>query len=277
VFPVLSAFSAGTADFLYKRSQLAGAEPNSFYRVHAAIFASVIGVFTLTTPCLRITSSTVLFSVVCSILAFVSFYAMLLALQEGEGGMVITLIRLGFAITALLAILLLNETLTQFKVWGLMAAVIVVGLYSQGSMKPDLALPHRALWLALLAMAAIGVQRFVYKVALLNGVDGSTLLLLQAMLVLLMTFTLLPRKRIINAKVTIGYAGVCACLQATALWLMLTALNFLEASIVVPLGQMSFVVTTLLASRWLGELMSPCKIAGTGFAIATVLLLGMSS
>ncbi|MBT5368039.1 MAG: EamA family transporter, partial [Nitrospinaceae bacterium] len=51
---------------------------------------------------------------------------------------------------------------------------------------------------------------------------------------------------------------------------MLTAFQTGEASVVTPIVQLSFVVTVLMATVWMGERFSPRKLVGLIFAVCTI-------
>ena len=68
--------------------------------------------------------------------------------------------------------------------------------------------------------------------------------------------------------------SVTGSLKALAFFSMFSAFRFGgAASVVVPIVQLSFLVTILLAAVFLGERLDPPKLIGLGLALAAIFLL----
>jgi len=66
------------------------------------------------------------------------------------------------------------------------------------------------------------------------------------------------------------YASIAALCLVFGLMSLVAALKEGDASVVTPIGQLSFVVSTVMATLWLGEHFTKRKIVGLLLAIATV-------
>ncbi|NQU15254.1 MAG: EamA family transporter, partial [Desulfobacteraceae bacterium] len=67
-----------------------------------------------------------------------------------------------------------------------------------------------------------------------------------------------------------AHASITATTLSTGLIALLAAFREGEASVVAPLGQLSFVVSALMATLWLKERFTLKKAAGLLLAIATI-------
>jgi uncharacterized membrane protein len=123
----------------------------------------------------------------------------------------------------------------------------------------------------LLAMVLFGVSATIYKAAMGAGVGPGTFLVVQGSTFLalgLVLSALTDRLRINRA--TWVHAPFCGVLLSSALFLLLASLRLGDATVSVPISQLSFVLTSLLAVAFLRERLSRGRVLGTAAAVLAV-------
>jgi uncharacterized membrane protein len=131
VAPVALAVGAmlclGLSDFLNKRAMRAGVRRTQFLVLQSIFFTvttlalmPLVGGFTL--------SSDLVYAVAAGAVTFVSYVFVLKALEVGEASVAVPVYRMSFAVTVMLAVVLLGEDVTPRRVLGF--ALIIVALVS---------------------------------------------------------------------------------------------------------------------------------------------------
>ena len=263
----------GSADLLYRRAMVRGAATGSFMVLQSWFFGSTALVWALATDTIR-WHRTLVLGPVAGVLAFVATYAFLRSLQApgSQVGVNAAIYRLNLAVTAVLAFVVLHEAVTVARLAGIGLAVVAVVLLS------DVA-PRRAtspgLGWACLAMVAFGLLLFVYKVGVRAGAPAPLLIFGQfcALTLLSLVYTLTVEHRLHFTPAIVAHAPICGVLNSSGRILVAWALAAGDASAVVPVSQMSFVFTFLVAVPLFGERVTGRKLAGLGAAILAVLAL----
>ncbi len=135
--------------------------------------------------------------------------------------------------------------------------------------------------LALLSMVLIGIYDFVYSKAVRKGVSAGTMTCSQAcFFVPTVTLWSYLEGTFIYARLTQGgprfsrqgwaHGFVASFSLSMGLIALLAALKIGEASVVTPIGQLSFVVSALMVTLWMGERFTKRKVAGLLLAVATI-------
>jgi drug/metabolite transporter (DMT)-like permease len=129
-----------------------------------------------------------------------------------------------------------------------------------------------ALAQAVIAMAAMGVANFIYKVGALTGGSPASFITGQAMsfLPLATVFAWRVDRGLRTTRAAWVHAGTAAALFLVALVLLFESLGRGEASVLVPITQMGFVVTAAFGIGFLGEPLTLRKAAGLAFALAAL-------
>ncbi|HEU5322976.1 MAG TPA: EamA family transporter [Methylomirabilota bacterium] len=263
----------GAADLLLRRATLRGVRPASFMVLQSWFFGSTALAWALATGSLR-WSGGVLFGPLAGVLAFVATYAFLRSLQAPGAQVSVNaaLYRLNLAVTAVLAVVVLGEAVTPAKVGGLLFAVAAVLLLTDGSAWRPTASAGGVGW-ASLAMAAFGLVFFLYKVGV--GFGAPPPLLIFGQFCALTTISLgyaIWREGGLRFTPTIwAHAPACGVLNSSGRVLLAWALVSGDASAAVPVSQMSFVFTFLLAAPLFGEPVTPRKLGGLLAAVLAVL------
>src|SRR5437899_8696298 len=117
----------GLADFVYKRGAAAGALPHRFLMVQTWFFSSLALLYGLFSGTLAFNTGA-LWGAAAGALVVIGYYNFAWSLRHGAVSTNATIFRLSFAVTTVLAVLVLGEALTVPKVAGLALAFFAVWL-----------------------------------------------------------------------------------------------------------------------------------------------------
>lgn len=268
----------GTADFVYRRAARAGAAASSFMVVQSWFFGPTAIVFGLVTGAL-VWHPALALGPVAGVLLFAATRSFLQSLRQGDPGVNTTLYRLSFVVTVALAIVFLGEPLTRPKALGFALAassVVLLGGAGARAVRRERAAPVGALALALAAMVALGLVAFLYKIAALHGATAPAFIVSQfcAFTLVALGHSLWWERRLRLDRAVWTHAPFAGVLLSTGLIVLILALERGEASVAVPIAQMSFVVTAALNAAV--ERARPGGRVLAGFAAAVLTVLAFS-
>jgi transporter family protein len=264
----------GLGDFIFKCSASAGVPARHFLLVQAWVFAALILVYALATDTLHLEPQA-LWGSAGGLFIFVGFYHFARSLAFGSVSVNAPVFRLNFLVTSALAIWVLGEPLTGRKVLALGMAVAATGLLLDAGSGAGGSAPRRALLHVAVATAAFGVGNFLHKMGASRGVTPATMGVAQsAVYVTLATLVVLAADRSVRpAAATWRYAPTASVVLAAAFICLLSSLARGEASMVVPITQMGFVVSGGLGIAVLGEPLTARKLAGIAIALGSLAVL----
>lgn len=271
-FAVGALICYGLSDLVYKRAAATGVPPHQFMMVQTWFFLSLVTTYGLVTRTLLL-GPTALWGAAAAVFAFTGFYNFAQSLRSGSVSINAPIFRLSFTVTAALAIVLLNEPLTGFKIAGIGTALVAVWLLlgspeGGAARKPAAA----SLLRVLVATVGVGIANLLYKYGLLAGATPAGLLVVQAITVVTMSTCLAsykdrgirPVRRVWRFSIT------AALLLSAAFVLLLEGLARGEASVLVPIAQMGFVVTAAVGFIFLREPFTLRKGSGLIAALAAL-------
>jgi drug/metabolite transporter (DMT)-like permease len=265
----------GVADYVYKRGASAGAQPHQFLMVQTWFFSSLALVYGFVSGTLAFNAGA-LWGAAAGVLVVIGYYNFARSLKSGLVSTHATIFRLSFAVTVALAVLVLGEPLTAPKLAGLALVLVAVWLLlaAPGAVSSDAHREQRrsSLVRVLVATVAVGFASFTYKLGLRDGATPISLVAAQgAVAVTLSTaFSAYVDRRIRPSRAAWRHAPVAAGLLVVAFMFLAKGLESGEASVVVPVAQMGFVVTALLGFFFLREPFTARKCAGLAAALAAL-------
>lgn len=272
------------SDCVYKRSQLKGAIPETFLVYQSYSFGITAFVLVIFLDVFRTDWTAWKYGPACGLVGFTAYYCFLCSLKFGQVSVNTVIFRLSFVLTALFAIVFLGEPISIRKGVGLLVATFAIAsladlpwLKKLRSDDPKGAKPihmGKSLAFSVAAFTCLGTLSFIYKLAANDGVPAPLLIFIQFAFFspLAMVYGAFRRRFVwhpISALHGLG-AGV---LLSLALILLVSALMQGEAGVIVPINQMSFVLTAALAVPWFGESWSIPKTTAIILAVGAVLLL----
>lgn len=268
----------GLGDLVYKRAAVTGVPPHQFMMVQTWFFLSLVTLYGLVTGTLMLGPSA-LWGAAAAVFAFTGFYNFAQSLRSGSVSINAPIFRLSFTVTAALAILFLNEPLTRYKIAGIATALVAVWLLL-GS--PDGRTPRKTAASSLLrvvvATLSVGIANLLYKYGLIAGATPASLLVVQAIGAVTMSTALASYKdRGIRPVPRVWRFSIAAALLlSSAFVLLLEGLARGEASVLVPIAQMGFVVTAVIGFTFLREPFTPRRGVGLLAALAALASLASS-
>lgn len=264
----------GLGDLVYKRGAAAGAQPHHFLMVQSWVFAPSVVLYAMWTDSLHFVAGS-LWGALAGLFVLVGFYNFAHSLRTGSISINAPVFRLSFVLTAALAVLLLGEPLTSYKVAGIALALAAVWLLL-GAPAPEDAARRResrsSLVRVLVATVSVGAGNFIYTFGLRAGATPASLIVAQAAVVVTLAtvFAGAVDRRIRPSRAALSYAPRAAVVLALAFAFMVEGMARAEASVVVPIAQMGFVVTALLGFLFLRERFTARKGAGLAAALAAL-------
>lgn len=164
--------------------------------------------------------------------------------------------------------------------WGAVAGVLVlVAFYNYArSLRIGLVSVIAPVFrLNFLVTVALGTANFCYKLGLIGGATPETLLAAQAAVftALAIAMTALGNRRLLPPKGFWKHSGPAALVLVAAFLFLLHGLKTGQASVVVPISQMGFVVAAVLGVIVFEEGWTARKIAGLTAAVAALALLAI--
>jgi len=264
----------GVADFVYKRGAAAGAPPHQFLMVQTWFFTSLAFVYGLASGTLAFGAGA-WWGAAAGVLVVVGYYNFAWSLRHGSVSTNATIFRLSFAVTAALAVLLLGEPVTALKLGGLALALVAVWLLLAAPDPAKRPESRASLLRVLLATLAVGVASFTYKLGLLAGAVPIALVAAQGAVAVTLSTAFAARldRGVRPSRAALRHAPVAAVLLVTAFIFLAKGLQRGEASVIVPIAQMGFVVTAVLGFLLLREPFTLRKGAGLVAAVAALLSL----
>jgi len=268
----------GIGDLLYKRGARAGIPAHRFLMVQTWAFGPAVVLYGLASRSLAFAPAA-LWGCVAGLFAFTGFYNFARSLHAGMVSVNAPIFRLSFVVTVVLAAVFLGEPLPLRKVAGIACALVAVWLLMAasptGSARPE----HRASLASLarvsVATASIGVANFIYKIGLGAGATSSSLLTAQACVVGGLALILV---KITDGQVRVPpgawrHAGMAGIVLSLAFIGLTEGLARGQASVVVPIAQMGFVVTAVLGVLLIQEPFSRRTALGLTAAAGAILFL----
>ena len=265
----------GIGDLVYKRGAAAGAQPHHLQMVQSWVFLPTVAFYGLFTGSLKFSADAAIWGGLAGVFALTGFYNFAHSLKSGSVSINAPIFRLSFVITAALAVLLVGEPLTPYKIAGVALALVAVWLLL-GAPAPGDAAARRetrsSLVRVLIASAAIGIGNFIYKYGVRARATPASLIVAQSVVFVALSTAIVGAldRRIRPSRAALRYAPWAGLVLAFAVVFMVESLTRGEASVLVPIAQMGFVVAALLGFLLLREPFTLRKGAGLVAALAAL-------
>src|SRR2546423_6432661 len=262
----------GLGDLVYKRGAAGGAQAHHFLMVQSWVFAPSVVLYAVWTGSLHFVAGS-LWGALAGLFVLVGFYNFAHSLRTGSISINAPVFRLSFVLTAALAIVLLGEPLTRYKVAGialaLAAAWLLLGAPGGAADRRE---SRSSLARVLVATVSVGAGNFIYTLGLRAGASPGSLIVAQAAVVVTLAtvFTGAVDRRIRPSGAALRYAPKAAIVLALAFTFMVESMARAQASVAVPIAQMGFVVPALLGFLFLREPFTARKGAGLAAALAAL-------
>jgi uncharacterized membrane protein len=279
-FAVVAMICYGLSDFVYKRAAAAGIRADRFLMAQGWCFWPLVTLYALATHRL-VFSAAALWGSVAGAFILAGFYFFIRSLATGAVSTNATIFRMNFVVTVFLVIVFLGEPLTPAKIAGLALALVATSLLAgggAGGQGASAQARRRSLVEVALATVAFGASTFFHTLGLRRGVPPETLAVAQATVFMpLATLAVYVTDRaVVPGRATLKYGAVAAIALFGATIFLLHGIAIGQASVLVPIAQMGFLVAALLGIFVLREQVTLQKAIGLATALAALGILAAS-
>lgn len=276
---LLSMICAAANDFIFKLYARRRASVGAYLAVIGIVWAGVFLSFLPSFECL-LDGSTMLWGIISGIFSIAANILFVKALAKEDVGICSTIYRLNLVPAALLAFILFREPVTMPRLTAIASGVAAVLLFSWPSRKtiskPLLSATILLIVLASFLRAGMGLS---YKAGLLNGAHEYGLLAINGLVWIaggIICHFLVDREMWRIPPSTMTYGGISGILVCGIALFMMLALKHGDASLVLPVTQMSFVLTALAGIVLMKEPLTGRKCAGVSLGVFCILLMGVN-
>jgi uncharacterized membrane protein len=282
--PILSATAAmvcyGLSDFIYKQGAAAAIRADHFLMAQAWFFCPLVVLYALATHTL-VLNRAALWGSLAGAFIFIGFHYFIRSLSTGSVSTNASIFRMNFIVTVFLVIVFLGEPLTASKIAGLALALLATWLLLGAGAVTDRAIKEarrRSLVQVAIATLAFGASNFFHTVGLRHGAVPETLAVAQAALFMPLATVVVcfADRKLRLPPVTFKYGAAAAVVLLGATIFLLRGVADGQASVLVPIAQMGFIVAALLGIFALGEAVTVRKAIGLVSALAALAVLAGS-
>jgi len=280
VYAILAMICYGLADFIYKQAAAAGIRADHFLMAQGWLFCPLVIVYALATHTL-VLNPAALWGSLAGAFVFLGFYYFIRSLAAGSISINASIFRLNFVVTVFLVVVLLGEPLTPSKIAGLALALLATWLLlgaESSRNRPTDDTTRRSLVLVAVATLAFGTSNFFHTIGLRHGALPETLAVAQAVLFMPLATVVVyvADRKLRPPPMTFKYSVPAAIVLVGATICLLHSVAGGEASVLVPIAQMGFVVAALLGIFILRERVTVRKVIGLAMGLAALAALAGS-
>ncbi len=270
-------------DFIHKLVAVEGEGKyiGFFYTLQLGIVTALLilsGIFGITH--ISFEAKNIYLGIAAGTLAFFTYYFFLKGLIAGEGSVSITIFRLNFIITGIIAFTLLGESVTLPKIMGVLLCLISIWLISGG--KGGGGTPAKGIAFSILGCVFGGMTNAFSKFAINSGAQVYSLLTFRFITSLVMALIFFNLKEIIKDRGDIktknrqmAAAGISGVLMLFSVALLYIALGIGDVTTITPIIQLSFVFTSLVCIIYFREKLTPRKISALVIAVVCILIMSI--
>ena len=295
IFASLSLLFAGINDMVFKLYSSENRSRGGYVMFAGIVMVMFFGVQLLhTSPSNNsVWHSTLIWGSVAGVFSVLANIALIEGMGMCDVGIASTIYRLNLATGAVLAFVILHEELNLYKILGILSAIVAVILFMPEKKKNN-ALPEKNKTRHLKKLVAEGVFIIIfanflragmgisYKHGLDIGCDRTGILFLTGIYWIIGGFLYMAGREhrtirmFFSRKKNYTYGVVSGLLICGIIYFLAAALKIGDASIVLPVSQMSFLLSALLGIIFLKEKLNTKKIFGIGFSVLCVALMSMA-
>ena len=282
VFALVAMVCYGLSDFVYKQAAGKGIRADHFLMAQAWFFCPLVILYAVASGNF-VPVPAALWGSLAGLFSFIGFYYFVRSLKAGSVSTNASIFRLNFIVTVLLVVAFLGEPVTTSKIVGLVLALMATWLLLgggsgvvQNTVQKDAR--RRSLLQVGVATVAFGTSTFCHAVGLRQGVAPEMLVVAQAALFMPLATTIvyLTDRRLSAPSITFQYGAPAAILLLIATISLLHGMVAGQASVLVPIAQMGFIVAALLGILVLREPVTLRKAAGLACALGALAALAAS-
>ena len=276
---LLSMVCAAANDLLFKLYARRGGSVGAYLAIIGIIWALTFMACLSSWECL-LDRSTALWGIISGVFSIAANILFMKALSREDVGICSTIYRLNLAPAALLAFLLFKEPATAPRLAAIASGVAAVLIFSWPSGKAiSKTLVSATILLVIMASLLRAGMGLGYKAGILGGANEYGLLAINGMIWIaggIICHFLADREMGRIPLFTVGYGILSGTLVCGIVLFMMLALKHGDASLVLPVTQMSFALTALAGIALMKEPLTARKCAGVSLGIICILLMGVN-
>ncbi len=215
-----------------------------------------------------------LFGCATAIVSFFTYLLMLMGMKKSGNPIVgIIVFRLNLIPAGLLAVLFLGESICLHEALGLMFCVISIGLFSISKAQSQERINFVGLVICVCAMFFAGALNFLNKLAMMFGCDPFHFLVTRFFVTGVLSAGILAFRNFGKPCVSeVRGAALSGLLMVVAIYFVNIALRTGDIGFVIPITQMSFIVTTVVCALIYRQRLKIQHIVGLGCAALSIAL-----
>ena len=277
--PVLFAIGAAVCgtfnDLVYRKNKINSAREKVWLFYFLAAISSAAYCFlyiTLSKGSFHFDLPTALLGAMIGVVSFAAYILFLFSFDGVNTSVTITIFRMNLIPGIILAMIFLNEAITLRRVFGIVLCIVGMLIFSY--QKTEQKLKIKFLVLSICACLFCGVLNYANKVAAIEGMDSFYVMFWRFSTVAMISIVPLlrkpPEKFLLSS---IKYPMISGFLLMMSVFCTLAALKNGDVSLVIPITQMSFIVTALISWIVFKERMTLSKLLGIVCGLLAVVLI----
>lgn len=220
-----------------------------------------------------ITPELVALAVCSGIVGMITGWSHIYAIGRGPVAVTSSMRKLGFIVTAVLAVIVLGEELSSQRIAGL--AIAATALIIMGWAPGKDHRPHPAIFISLVG---VGIMTFFHKVASSYDISVTTFLMIQSGTAHLAAhLTCIKRGGYKPNKRLIRFAAMSGLMISLSMTLGMYALRNGDAVIIAPILQLGFLITAPISFWLFKEEITKHKVAGLVIGTTAIVLFASGS
>lgn len=263
----------GISDSINKRARQVHIPIRSYLLLEAPFFTCTILIVALLQTGIRISCVDIIYSLIGAVFSFAAFTMMLHSLTYGYAHINYAVFRLSFVFSSTSALIFLHEKIGFSKVLGLIFAFLAIVLFFN---VPDRQKTLKtALIIAVCAMLINSAYQIFLKLATrVYSNTASFLFLMSIFFGVMVVIYNLVKGKIVIPKATFLYAPIHGIMMALGALFYINAVALGEVSTIVPIVQLSFLVTLIISATLLREKVNIQRLVGIVLAVLAIVVLG---
>jgi drug/metabolite transporter (DMT)-like permease len=263
----------GAGDTINKRARQLAIPIGSYLIVQTLFYAIIVFIIAMLSGGIKWARMDIIYGFFSALFGFTAFTLMLHSLTHGSASVNYAIFRSSFVFSTVIAILLLHERISPYKIIGLIFTFFAIVLFFYGRNMNGKRI--KSMVTAIVAMLIAAAFQVVLKLS--TGVISSTLAFAFTMNIFFLIFVIAYNilfGKFRFPKQTFVLAPTNGILMALATISYITALKGGDLSTTVPIIQLSFIITALLAAYFLKESLGIMRVFGILCAATAILCLG---
>lgn len=283
VFALISLFFSGLNDFVFKLQARGNQRCGQYLAVVGAVWMLVFAIGAMLQGAVYISPTAIKWGLIVGLVSAIANYLLIVSLRSLDASVGVTIYRLNLLAATIIAILFLGESVTVAKTLGVIAASIAVVLFSANDRSQRAAVVQWALvsvFSASLLRALVGIgyklcnrELEILPASLAVG-QSEFFLAVQGFVWMIVGLAVMKYEgetKLEYKSVNIGVlSGLLIC---GLVWFFNKALAIGDASVIIPVSQMSFLVTALLSRGFIKERFTGLKPVALAISVIAILML----